>query len=183
MKFHLTNEAMIVNGVELRRIQALQPIPSHGVRAGDLGGWVADISCLSQAGKAWIGGNAQVLSGYARVEDDAFVGGNAKIWDYAVVHQRARVVGNACVSGEGQVAGRAVIEESACVGEYAEVYGHARLAGQVQAIGTAIVGGFLTARGEEVFTRGFWDENGDLSAMTTEMLVDLAQARMLVVNA
>ena len=68
-KYELTGDP---NDAGLRRIRALQDIPRHGVRAGDVGGWVQGERNLDQAGDAWVSGDAQV-SGNAWVSGDARV--------------------------------------------------------------------------------------------------------------
>ncbi|MFZ8064866.1 hypothetical protein [Escherichia coli] len=76
----------------LCRIRALRDIPRHGVKAGDLGGWVEGEHNLSQDGDAWIAGDACVM-GDARVYD------NALVMDRASVYSGGRVYGDAVVSG------------------------------------------------------------------------------------
>ena len=96
IKFELT-DTTVVNawGVTLYQIRATEDIPCHGVRKGDLGGYVSSTHLPSGAarvsGAAWVFGAAQV-SGAARVFGDAWVFGNA--W----VSGDARVFGNARVS-------------------------------------------------------------------------------------
>lgn len=62
LKYEFTGNIrfQMYNGVndELRSIRALRDIPVHGVKAGDLGGWIAVGSELSQEGDAWISGNS-----------------------------------------------------------------------------------------------------------------------------
>ena len=74
-KFQLTTETKVFDGVTLYRIQALRDFSN--VKKGDLGGWVETEDNLSQDGDAWVSGNA-------RVYENACVSGNA------------RVSGNAC---------------------------------------------------------------------------------------
>lgn len=50
---------MIGEKRELFRIQALVDIPAHGVKAGDLGGYVERERCLSRRGDSWAGGRAE----------------------------------------------------------------------------------------------------------------------------
>ena len=80
IKFELT-DTTIVNawGVTLHQIRATEDIPCHGVRKGDLGGFVSSTHLPSGAarvsGDAWVSGDAQVF-------------GNAEIlqtWHYLVV--------------------------------------------------------------------------------------------------
>ena len=58
-KYELTSETKIVFGKTLYRIKAL--IDFSTVKAGDLGGFIEKEANLSQAGKAWVSGNARVF--------------------------------------------------------------------------------------------------------------------------
>ena len=78
-KYEFTGETRALSSTTiLHRIRAVIDIPSAGVNAGDIGGWIESDSNLSNSGDAWVGGNARV-SGSARVSDDARVGGDAHI--------------------------------------------------------------------------------------------------------
>ena len=90
MKYKITEEVIQHEGVILYRIQALVDIPSIGVKAGDLGGWIAGEHNLSQEGNAWVYGNTKVY-GKARVYGDAIVCGNAWVFEDAKVFGDARV--------------------------------------------------------------------------------------------
>ena len=91
-KYELTTEFKVsVSGVELFRIKALVDIERHGVKKGDLGGWIEKESNLSHDGDAWVYGNSWVY-GDARVSGNACVSGNAQVY------------GNACVSGNADYA-------------------------------------------------------------------------------
>ena len=110
------------NGSVLYRIRALRDLPRHGVKAGDLGGYVEGTHNLSGdawvADHAWVSGNARVY-GNARVADnarvsdrgqvfgDARVYGNARVADFVDVCGNSRVYGNADVCGNAQVCGDA----------------------------------------------------------------------------
>ena len=92
IKFELT-DTTVVNawGVTLHQIRATEDIPRHGVRKGDLGGYVSSTHLPSGdarvSGDAWVSGNAQV-SGAAQVSGDAWASGNAEIlktWHHLVV--------------------------------------------------------------------------------------------------
>ena len=52
MKYELTNETKIVNGITLHRIRRLHD--------DQVGGWVAGEHNLSQEGECWVGNDAQV---------------------------------------------------------------------------------------------------------------------------
>jgi carbonic anhydrase/acetyltransferase-like protein (isoleucine patch superfamily) len=140
MKYELTTEK---NEAGLYRIKALRDIPRHGVRAGDLGGFVASEHNLSQEGDAWIGENAKVygeakvcgkaaVSDYAVVYGDAKVYNNAKVCGNAEVHGNAQVFNDAVVYGNADVYGNAEVNGDAEVGGKAEVYGPARVLGKAR---------------------------------------------------
>ena len=86
IKFELT-DTTVVNawGVTLYRIRATEDIPRHGVRKGDLGGYVSSTHLPSGAarvfGAAWVFGDAQVF-GAAQVSGDAEI---LQTWHYLVV--------------------------------------------------------------------------------------------------
>lgn len=80
----------------LRRIRALRDIPSRGVKAGDLGGWVASENNLAQEGECWIGGNARaymdaVVADNALVEDSSEIWGDASVSSYACIGREAHI--------------------------------------------------------------------------------------------
>ena len=95
------------NEVECKmyRIQALIDIPSHNVKAGDLGGWVNNKETLSQLGSSWVGGEAIAYSdwwtGILRVREDAVIAGKAVV--YGSKNTRVFVGGNAVIEGEAKV--------------------------------------------------------------------------------
>ena len=95
IKFELT-DTTIVNawGVTLHQIRATEDIPCHGVRKGDLGGYVS---------------STHLPSGAARVFGDAGVSGDARVSGAARVFGDAQVSGAARVSGAAQVSGAAEI--------------------------------------------------------------------------
>ena len=91
IKFELTDTTIAHRGMTLYRIRATEDIPRHGVRKGDLGGYVSSTHLPSGSarvfGDAWVFGDAQV-SGDAWVSGNARVSGNAEIlqtWHYLVV--------------------------------------------------------------------------------------------------
>ena len=61
-KYELTKETKtLMDGTVLHRIRALLDIPMHGVKAGDLGGWIEKENNLSQCGNAWVSGDADYM--------------------------------------------------------------------------------------------------------------------------
>ena len=118
-KYELTNETKtLTDGTVLHRIRALRDIPRHGVKAGELGGFVEGENNLSQDGNAWVYGDARV-SGDADVSGDARVCGNAWVYGDARVRDNAQVRGDAWVSGNAEVFGNALVSG------YADVSGDA----------------------------------------------------------
>ena len=100
-KYELTGETINVFGKTLHRIRATRDFSN--VHAGDLGGFIEDERNLSHDENAWVGGNA-------RVDDDAWVGGNARVKGYAWVDGNAQVDGNTVVGGDALVKGDALIK-------------------------------------------------------------------------
>ena len=89
-KYDFTDEVVLVNGVKLHRIKALRDIPSIGIKAGDLGGFIERKRNLSHSGDCWVHEDAKVY-GRAKVFENAQVFGHAKISDHAGIHGNARV--------------------------------------------------------------------------------------------
>ncbi|WJZ03389.1 hypothetical protein [Corynebacterium freiburgense] len=133
-------------GHRLYRIRALKNLPQHGVKRGDLGGWVE--------GSASLGGSAWVA-------DEAEVYGNAKVYENALVY------GDAWVCGGAQVYGNAKVGEDAVVYGNAEVYGCAHVLGKAEVFDAAkvfedaVVSGFTRVAGN-AWVRGRAELHGDL---------------------
>lgn len=125
-KYKITIETKKVKDRTVFRIQALTDIEAHGVKKGDLGGWVDTPYNLSQQGDAWIGGNAVVMD-YANVSGSALVTDNAIVMDKAIVSERAKVSGMANV--EGNVSGQAIVNSHSYVFRDATINGLAYISG------------------------------------------------------
>ena len=136
------------------RIVALRDIPRHGVKAGDIGGYVDSRKTLSQEGECWIGDDAIVVD-KSIVKHDAVVKGNAVVSGTRVYHnaaiygnarvseipglKKAMVTNSAQVYGEAQVVSSSIdgysrIHEAALVNQaivegYSEIYGYAKIVG------------------------------------------------------
>lgn len=123
-KYEFTGETKTFLGRELRRIKALASFSD--VAAGEIGGWIENESNLSQTGEAWVYGNALVYDN-AQVYGNAWVYGNARVYDNAQVYGNARVCGNARVYGNARVCGNA------------RVYSDARVCGNARVFGDALV--------------------------------------------
>jgi carbonic anhydrase/acetyltransferase-like protein (isoleucine patch superfamily) len=132
------------------QLQALRDIPEHGVKAGDLGGFVTQKNTLSHEGSCWIGPEAEAL-GYIFIQDDAYVGDTASLRTGGGVHAirmhgKSRVTGNAIIEmaryegdfntlapfyilDEAHIYGDALLQNCRDVSEKAKVYGNAWLRG------------------------------------------------------
>ena len=120
--------------VRMRRIVALIDIPRHGVKAGDMGGWVSNGSILSHEGDCWIGGTAKVSHSGSKVKvgGNALIDGDVSIW----AHQSSylEIAGNARILGKsdfhydrdirGTIGGDALIEDNAYIIGASEIFGH-----------------------------------------------------------
>ena len=99
-KYELIDETQEWNGRILHRIRALADFGD--VKAGDLGGWIEKEENLSYDDNAWVCGDAIVY-------DDARVCGNAWVYGNARVCGNAWVCGNALVCGNARVCDNAEI--------------------------------------------------------------------------
>ena len=131
-KYELTGETLKLYGTTFRRIKAL--IDFSDVMAGDLGGWVENEDNLSHDGDAWVYGNARVYND-ARVFGNALVFDNARVYGNAEIHGEAWVFGNAKVFDNAQVYKDAWVYGDAQVYDNARVYGNALVYGDAQVFG------------------------------------------------
>ena len=157
LHYELTDETTTnIYGTVLHRIRATRDLPKHGVREGDLGGWIESEKNLSGDawvfGDAWVYGDARVY-GYARVFGDARVLDGACVYGYARVLDGARVYGYAHVFGDAWVFGDARVYGYARVFGDARVYGYAHVSGDAWVYGDArVYGNASVSRPEHVLT-------------------------------
>lgn len=83
------------------RLQSLRDIPEHGVKAGDLGGFITKDVHLSHYGSCWIGEEAHVI-GNVQVKDDAYIGARATV-SCKMPDSEIIVSGKAKIFGKAQV--------------------------------------------------------------------------------
>lgn len=95
-KYELTDETIKVYNKTLHRIRYIIDIPTHRIKAGDLGGFLESESNLSHEGSCCVLDKAQVF-------DSALVSGSAQAYDSARVCGKARMFGSARVCGEARV--------------------------------------------------------------------------------
>lgn len=121
-KYELTDEHITHRGCVLTRIKAMRDIPRHGVKKGDLGGYVQSPWNLTNRGDCWVGGTAKVFE-KGGVRGDALVCGDAD------VRANGMVMGNAVVKDSAFISGHAEIKNNAVVKDNARVYGYATVGG------------------------------------------------------
>ena len=120
-KYELTSSVIIIeDGKVLYRIKALVDIPYHGVKIGDLGGFVEKEENLSHDGDAWISNNAFVFEN-ACIYDNACVSGDAHIFGNARIFGNAWVGDNACIFGSTWIHGNSCISGNAWISGYVSV--------------------------------------------------------------
>lgn len=129
-KYELTSEVIEYKGHTLHRIKALKNFGS--VKAGEFGGWIESEKNLSQDCNAWIDGEAMVF-------DNAKVFNNAKVFGYAKVYGNANIFCNAMVYGYVKVYGKANVYSNAKVYNCAEVYDDAEISDNASVYGDAKV--------------------------------------------
>lgn len=107
-KFVLTNATEKICGNTAYQIQAVRDIPRFGVKAGDLGGFVAKETSLSQKGDCWVGRCGYILDN-AVVKGDVLVNGqvrdDAVVEDHVLVDYYSIVDGRGTLKGDLQLAG------------------------------------------------------------------------------
>lgn len=154
-KYTLTDETMEFHGRTLHRIKALKDLKGVDdiifVNKGDLGGWLESEDNLSQSNNAWVYGEAIVYDkafvcddarvyGCAEMKDEAYACGQTNIFNSAVVKDHAEIMNSAQVSGNARICERARISGEAWVKEDAGVYGESRIYGTARVSGEAMIG-------------------------------------------
>lgn len=137
-KYKLTDETIEFEGTTLYRIEALKDFGN--VKKGDKGGWVESEDNLSHNGTCWIGGDAKVFD-YARIYDESQVFGGACVFGFARIYENAIVYTRAQVSGRANVYGCAGVFDEAIVCDNAHVKGHADVCGNAVVCAEAMVYG------------------------------------------
>ncbi|MFC4296863.1 hypothetical protein ACFO0J_02255 [Castellaniella hirudinis] len=146
----------------MHRIRALVDIPAHGVRAGDLGGFLWDEGNLSHEGQAWVGGNARVAG---NVSGDALVSGQAWVGPWVLVLERAQIRDWAILEAIGWVGGDARVGDHAILTDVIVVRDRAHVGGRVRLSGGDA--GRATVVGGEAHLTGDLHLNGSLQLIGT----------------
>lgn len=147
-KYELTEEIKYIGSTTLHRIRALRDFGD--VKAGEFGGWVETEKNISHECNAWVYGDAKVYED-AEVYDNARVHGDAEVFSNAQVHGDAEVYDNA------QVCGDAEVYDNARVCGDAQVCGDAWVAGDALVCGDVLVYGDARVCGDaEVCSKNNW---------------------------
>ena len=94
MKYEFTGKTKVENYVTLHQIKRISD--------GLIGGWIEKEENLSQDGRCFVSGDAEVY-GNARVYGNALVYGDAKVYGNAWIYGNAMVYGNALVSSDAKI--------------------------------------------------------------------------------
>ena len=137
-KYELTEEIISYKGTVLSRIRAKKDLPTHGVRKGDLGGFVQSTFNLSHKGDCWIKDNAIVYE-KGSVKNNALVCGNAVVKGSSRVQGQAVVKDNACITSHAVVGIDAVVKDNARVYGYASIRGNAVVKDNAKVCASSIV--------------------------------------------
>lgn len=139
-----TNKYVVKDNLEQSRayLYQVRALKNFGnVKAGDLGGYVESEYNLSQQGNAWICGEAKVYDN-AMVYDNAIVGGDARVYGCAEIY------GNALVGGNAEVYDEAKVYEDAAVYDKAKVRGLAQICGGARVVDKTEVRGYAKVYGK-----------------------------------
>lgn len=113
MKYKLTEETKIHEGITLHRIQATKDFSD--VKAGDLGGWIESAYNLSQRGMCWIFDASMCfergkVKTNARVKDRSIVCGKATACGNCRIMEYSFLSGDALICGNRHIRGRVITE-------------------------------------------------------------------------
>ncbi|MCB0801774.1 MAG: hypothetical protein KDB74_01635, partial [Flavobacteriales bacterium] len=95
-KYELTDETIEFEGRKLYRIKALKDIPSIGVKAGDLGGFVESEYNLSQERDCWIFDDA-------KAKDKSYVCDNSRMYGNSSMRDYSSMCDNSCMYGNSSM--------------------------------------------------------------------------------
>ncbi|MBU3137562.1 hypothetical protein KPL39_14955 [Clostridium gasigenes] len=141
-KYELTNEFIEYDGRKLYRIKALRSF--NNIEVNDLGGYIEKEENLDHESNAWVDGHegwAAYVYGNARVYENAIVRSSTKVYGNAQVYGDADISGGNQIYGNAQVYGNAKVYTSAQVYGNAKVHGNAEIAGDAQVYGDADIFG------------------------------------------
>lgn len=124
-KYELTNYTKVYDGQTLYRIRALKDF--GGVKAGEIGGYVAGEHNLSQYKNSWIKSDSMVFN-LAYVGDNALVS-NSIMYGNAKAIENSRVI-QTTMYGDSQIKGCA-IANNAYIYDHSNICGESRVSGHL----------------------------------------------------
>jgi len=145
-------------GAHRYRIRALRDFGN--VKKGDLGGYIAQESCLSHEGNCWVADKA-VVGGEARIIENAQVAGNAHL------SSNILILGNARIDGDATVCGATRVGDNAYIGGEAHVTGWGVIRGNAQIKGTTAVT-FNPIINRGIYLKGVIDHTTDLDKVRSD---------------
>lgn len=123
-----------INGIRLYRIECTRDFDE--IKKGQIGGFVQRATNIR--GNGWVGGNAKIYEN-AVVCNRARVYGNAEISGYVKVGGIARVYGNTIICNQASIQDRATVFGQARVGGRARILNDAKVYGCAYVIDEAII--------------------------------------------
>ena len=148
-KYEMTEEFITYKGRVLTRIRALKDLPKHGVKKGDLGGFIESSWNLTHKGSCWVADNAKVFEKGA-VRGDSLVCGNATIRARAIVMGNAVVQDNALITSNANIKNNSIIKDNAMVLGFAQVGGNAIVSDRAKVCADSMVYGGMPINGDMV---------------------------------
>lgn len=144
--------------VRVCQIQALRDIPRHGVKAGDLGGFIGKKVELTDTGNCWVGGQAIVL-GSVKISQDVIITENAVIHggdstlsaDKSVSYFGITILHSVSISGHAIIDNVTSVTES---GKSTVICDKANISGQARLYNVRGFSGKVTVSGEAVVKAG-----------------------------
>lgn len=133
------------NGDRLFRIQATRNIPIHGIKKGDLGGYVYSYDSI--ADNAWATQNTRVGSN-AKLRNNALMTDNS----YAQGRNNVLINGHAIICGDAAILECATVSENAVVGGTAYISGYSVIKGYAKISGRVITSETVTVQGTSYIT-------------------------------
>lgn len=107
-KYDITDQTKMIDGHKVYRVRAVKDFKD--VKAGDVGGYIASGSSLSQDGLSWVY-DESVVMGWAQVVGNAQVKDKSVIKDSVVITGEAEII-QSVIEGAVTVRGKAVVQSS-----------------------------------------------------------------------
>lgn len=149
----LTDSELDADGTSVYRVKAVRDIPRHGVKVGDIGGYVEGYHSLQD--NAWVAGDAVVMNG-GRVVENAFVCGDALVDSGSTVSGNAILMGHAALCEGSLLTGNAVMGDHAEAWEGSVITGSAVLARSAYVRGETVTEGVRDTFAEQPLVHTRW---------------------------